>query len=267
MKKSDVEIIVVTGKSGSGKQERINVLVKEFQLKQLSTGDIFREYLGLLNRLDLKEEPNDYWDDSSDEFLPDEQIKENLEKDGCNVRLDDCVLGIKAKHYVNSGIFVPDKITNGLFESYFKKYDYTGVVLDGYPRTLDQSKFLLDLLDKKGKKISFIVVVDMEDEKIIKRTTGRRICPKDKKVFHMQHKPPREGKYCTICGTEVIQRSDDTEESIKTRLQEFQVKTIPALEYLKERNIPVVSVPGDLEVFTEENVKKSVMREIEGLFD
>ena len=81
MKKSDVKIIVVTGKSGAGKQERINVLVKEFQLKQLSTGDIFREYLGLLNRLDVKEGSNDYWDDSSDEFLPDEQIKKNLEED------------------------------------------------------------------------------------------------------------------------------------------------------------------------------------------
>ncbi|MFX0100386.1 MAG: hypothetical protein ACFFCS_12460, partial [Candidatus Hodarchaeota archaeon] len=78
---------------------------------------------------------------------------------------------------------------------------------------------------------------------------------------------PKDGKYCTICGTEVIQRSDDREDAIKTRLDEFKVKTLPSLEYLKEKGLPIVTVPGHLEVFTEENVKKSVIGTIEVLFE
>ena len=104
------------------------------------------------------------------------------------------------------------------------------------------------------------------DENIIKRTVKRRICPECKKVYHLEFKPPKDGKFCKNCGAEVIQRSDDTEEKIRSRLNEFREKTLPAVEYLEKNNIPIVKVPGHLEVFTSENVRNSVMDKVKKLY-
>ena len=98
-----------------------------------------------------------------------------------------------------------------------------------------------------------------------KRFIGVR-CPKCKKVYHLEFKPPEAGRYCINCESEVIQRSDDTEEKIKSRLNEFREKALSAIRYLKKNKIPVVKVPGHLEVFTPENVRKSVMDEIKKLY-
>ena len=258
MKKEDVELIIVTGKSGAGKQPRIDVLTGEFGLDQLSTGNIFREYLGILKKTRLEIALSSFWDESKNDFIPDEEIKKILENEG-NSDVQDLILGIKAKYFIEAGKFVPDKITNSLFANYFKKYNYTGVVLDGYPRTNTQSQFLLNLLEKNNKTISFVLIVENDDETIIQRITGRRICPNDGKVFHIKYKPPKDGKYCTECDTEVVLRSDDNEENIKTRLLEFKNKTIPALKVLEDAGIPIIKVPGNLPVFTDEKVRESVM--------
>ena len=84
-------------------------------------------------------------------------------------------------------------------------------------------------------------------------------------MYHLTYKPPKYGK-CEVCHVDVIQRSDDTEEKIKSRLKEFQEKAVPAINYLKEQGIPFITVPGHLESFTMENVRKSVMDEIEKLY-
>jgi adenylate kinase len=257
----DITNVIVTGKSGAGKQPRIDVLLEEFNLEQLSTGDIFRSYLGKFNEYGYEKDLNSFFDEERDQFISNEEISEKLGTDD-----KDIILGLKAKYFVNKGLFVPDYITNELFKSFFEEKNYKNQVLDGYPRTKDQSKFLLDLLEEKNSKVDFIVWVENTDENIIKRTIKRRICPKCKKVYHLEFKPPKDGKYCKKCGTEVIQRSDDTEEKIKSRLNEFRKKALPAINYLEENNIPVVKVPGHLEVFTPENVTKSVMKEIEKLY-
>ncbi len=253
--------VIVTGKSGAGKQPRIDVLLDEFNLEQLSTGDIFRNYLGKFNDYDYNESLDKFFLEEKNKFIPDSEIAEEIGTDD-----KDILLGLKAKYFVNKGLFVPDYITNELFKSFFEKKEYENQVLDGYPRTKDQSKFLLDLLDEKNSKVDFIVWVENSDEKIIKRTVKRRICPNCKKVFHLEFKPPKNGKTCTECGTEVTQRSDDTEEKIRSRLNEFRNKALPAIEVLEENSIPVVKVPGHLEVFTPENVKKSVIGEVEKLY-
>jgi len=110
------------------------------------------------------------------------------------------------------------------------------------------------------------VLVENTDERIIKRTVQRRICPQCRKVYHLTYKPPVNGK-CETCGVEVIHRSDDTEEKIKSRLKEFQTKTIPSLEYLKQHGIPIATVPGHLEEFTKENVRKSVLSAIATIYE
>ncbi|MHC4885636.1 MAG: adenylate kinase family protein [Planctomycetota bacterium] len=172
-------------------------------------------------------------------------------------------MGLKAKYFVDSGKFVPDAITNALFEAAFAANDYKGLVLDGYPRTVEQSQFLLELVKAQDTSIDFIVLVEGEDEEIVKRTVGRRICTSCSSVFHMEYKLPKDGKSCTDCGAEVILRSDDSEGKIRSRLQEFHSKAMPALEYLKTHGIPVVSVPGNLPVFTEEAVRESVMKALD----
>jgi len=256
----EITNVMVTGKSGAGKQPRIDVLIDEFNLEQLSTGDIFRHYLGLFNQFGYPHDLSEFYDKEKKQFISDEEI---MKKIGTND--EDIILGLKAKYFVDQGLFGPDSIVNALFESTFAKKNYKNQVLDGYPRTLNQAEFLLNLLEKKGSKIDFIVLVDNSDERIIKRTVQRRICPKCGKVYHLTYKPPVNGK-CEKCGVDVIQRSDDTEEKIKSRLQEFKNKTVPALEYIKLKGIPIVTVPGHLEDFTKENVKKSVLSEIKKLY-
>ncbi|MFP4050406.1 MAG: adenylate kinase family protein [Thermoplasmata archaeon] len=253
--------VIVTGKSGAGKQPRIDVLLDEYDMEQLSTGDIFRSYLGKFNEFDYEGDLSKFWDDENERFVEDSHIKKEIETED-----EDVILGLKAKYFVDRGLFVPDRITNALFESYFGKKDYENQVLDGYPRTVDQSKFLLDLIEDKTTEIDFVLWVKNTDEKIIERTTKRRICPECGKVYHLKYDPPKDGKYCKECGTEVIQRSDDTVEKIRSRLNEFKEKTLPALEYLEKRGMKIAEVPGHLEEFTLENVRKSVLQELDKLY-
>jgi len=253
--------IIVTGKSGAGKQPRIDVILEEFNLEQLSTGDIFRNYLGKFNDFGYNQDLNEFFDKEKNCFIADEKIAEII---GTND--DEIILGLKAKYFVNQGLFVPDYITNELFKSFFSKKNFRKQVLDGYPRTQSQAEFLLNLVKEQGVSIDFVLLVENSDENIIKRTVKRRICPKCKKVYHLEFKPPKDGELCKECGTKVIQRSDDTEEKIRSRLNEFQEKALPAVKILEQNDIPIVKVPGHLEVFTSENVRKSVMSEVKKLY-
>lgn len=258
--------ILVMGKSGAGKQPRIDVLVKEFGLKQLSTGNMFRSYLKKFNEIEYEGDFREFYDEPNRTFLPDAEI---LSKLGPVAEWDDpegVLLGLKAKFFVESGKFVPDLITNAMFEAEFVKVGCTGLIMDGFPRTVVQSELLLDLVIRYGTNIDAIVLVDGDDDQIVNRTIGRRICPHCKKVYHMEYKPPRDGQFCTACGTKVITRVDDKEEKIRSRLEEFHSKAAPAIKLMKSRGIPVAVVPGNLPVFTEELVRESVMEALDKIF-
>ncbi len=255
---SEVSNVIVTGKSGAGKQPRIDVLAEEYDLEQLSTGDIFRHYLSIFNEYRYDGDLSQFWDEEKERFVSDEKIANEIGTDN-----NDVILGLKAKYFVNRGLFGPDYIVNKLFESNFAEKNYTGQILDGYPRTLNQAEFLMDIAKEHDITIDFVLLVDNSDERIIRRTVKRRICPKCGAVYHLEYKPPEDGKYCKKCGAEVIQRSDDTEEKIRSRLKEFKNKALPAIKYLEEKGIPIVKVPGHLEEFTKENVRRSVMEKIE----
>ncbi|MCP4547691.1 MAG: hypothetical protein GY835_14620 [bacterium] len=265
LEKGKVQNILVMGKSGAGKQPRIDVLVDEFGLEQLSTGNIFRDYLGQYTAIGFEGDIAQFFDEARDAFVADDEIRAGLGDKLTGHDADGVLLGLKAKYFMESGKFVPDSITNALFESFFARSGYKGMVLDGYPRTPDQSAFLQGLVEGKGTKLDAIVLVDGENDAIVARTIGRRICPDCKKVFHLEFKPPRDGKLCTECGAEVILRSDDSEEKIKSRLQEFQDKAVPAMDALTAKGIPVATVPGNLPVFTDEAVRASVMEALEKL--
>jgi adenylate kinase len=259
--------VVVAGKSGAGKQPRIDVLIAEFGLRQLSTGSIFREYLGAFKKIRGAVDVGGLW--AEGRFAPDAEILLALgpAAEAAGVTPGAALLGFKAAQYVDRGLFVPDDITNELLAAAFKAAGSDGLVLDGYPRTPDQSEYLLSLLAEAGTAVDFVLLVDNDDEAIVARTTGRRICPDAScgKVFHVQYKPPAAGGLCTACGRPVIQRSDDTEEKIRTRLAEYQLKALPAIRVLEARGIPSVHVEGNLPVFTEEAVRESVLGAIRGL--
>ena len=252
------------GKSGAGKQPRIDVFTSYFGLTQLSTGNIFRSFMKIFNDSGYKGDINQFYNENKNEFIEDKKIEKTIGSSINDSDFDDFLLGLKAHYYVSNGKYVPDSLTNMLFESYFSRSGYKGMVLDGYPRTVAQAEYLLKLTAEKGTKIDAIVLVENEDDAIIKRTMGRRICPSCGAVFHLEFKPPKDGKYCSKCGTEVILRSDDTEEKLRTRLQEFSDKTMPTIQFLVEKGIPLVKAEGNLPVFTEEAVKLSVVEGLQG---
>jgi adenylate kinase family enzyme len=262
-----VQNIVVAGKSGAGKQPRIDVLVERFGLTQLSTGNIFREYLGHFGKIRQSVTVDGLWSESG--FAPDTKIIAALEgaAKAAGIAPEAAMLGFKAAQYVDRGLFVPDSITNDLLAAAFRKAGGKGLILDGYPRTPEQSDFLLGLVKETGSRIDIVLIVDNEDDAIVKRTVGRRICPNKTcgKVFHLEFKPPTADGKCTACGTAVIHRSDDTEEKIRTRLTEFQTKALPAITRLVNSGIKSCTVPGNLPVFTDEAVRQSVLSVVEPL--
>ncbi len=268
IKKENIGNMIVTGKSGAGKQPRIDVLVNEFGLEQLSTGNIFREYVGAFDGSGFKGDLERFYDAENDTFVPDEEIENAIKEQLPDVEeVRPVLLGLKAKYFMNSGKFVPNNSTNELFTEYFSKKDYRGYVLDGYPRTPDQAEYLLELVKEKGVSIDMVILVNNSDKNIIQRTIGRRICPSCKKVYHVEHKPSKDNVHCDVCGAELILRSDDTENKIKVRLAEFYAKVIPCLTILENEGIPILTVEGNLEEFTEENVRRSVMEKVEPLLE
>ena len=260
----EIQNIVVAGKSGAGKQPRIDVLLSEFGLKQLSTGNIFREYLGAYGKVRDKVSGAALWKDGV--FASEAVILKAFETaaEDAGIPAESVVLGFKAAQYVDRGKFVPDDITNALLAAAFSANAGKGLVLDGYPRTPEQSAFLVGLLKETNTKLNLVLVVDNDDEAIVARTIGRRICPNKTcgKVFHLEFKPPTAEGKCTACGTAVILRSDDTEEKIRTRLQEYQDKALPAINALTAAGIATIHVVGNLPVFTDEAVRESVIRAI-----
>lgn len=167
--------IIVTGKSGAGKQPRIDVIVEKPGLTQRSSGNMFRTHLGLFNELGFEGDLNPFYHRENNCFIPDSDIKEAPGISGAGAA-DDILPGLKARYFVNQGLFVPDGITNNaLFEPAFKSMGYRSAVLDGYPRTLAQARFLKELAEKQGARLDAILLVENDDEIIIDRTGGRRI--------------------------------------------------------------------------------------------
>jgi adenylate kinase len=266
--KDKIKNIIVTGKSGAGKQPRIDILVDEFSLTQLSTGNIFREYVGAFDKSGFEGDLERFYDEEKDTFVPDSEIEAAIKENIPDIKeVRPVLLGLKAKYFMNSGKFVPNNSTNELFTEYFSRQDYKGYVLDGYPRTPDQAEYLLELIKEKDSSIDMVILVNNSDKLIIQRTIGRRICPSCKKVYHIEHKPSKDNVHCDECGAQIIQRADDTENKIKVRLAEYYDKVIPTLDILEKEGIPILTVEGNLEEFTEENVRRSVMEKVGPLLE
>lgn len=195
------------GLPGAGKGTQAEKIEKKYKTPHISTGDMFR--------LAIKEETE---------------------------------LGKQAKNYMDEGQLVPDEVTNGIVEERLAMDDcQEGFLLDGFPRTLPQAEALDEILNKLDRKIDFVIHVDVPEEKLLERLTGRRVCPKCGATYHVVNNPPKEEGVCDHDGTELIQRDDDTEETVQKRLTVNIEQTKPLLDFYEDKGV-LVTVDGDQDI-------------------
>jgi len=144
-------------------------------------------------------------------------------------------LGKKAKEYMDRGELVPDELIVQLIEETMPKDG--NVILDGFPRTVNQALALEEMLKGKGEKISKVLFFDVPDEVIIDRLSGRRVCSKCGAVYHVKYNPPKVEGMCDLCGGSLVQRDDDKEEVVKKRLEVYRKQTQPLIEFYQDRGI------------------------------
>jgi len=144
-------------------------------------------------------------------------------------------LGKKAKEYMDRGELVPDELIVQLIEETMPKDG--NVILDGFPRTVNQALALEEMLRVKGEKISKVLFFDVPDEVIIDRLSGRRVCSKCGAVYHVKYNPPKVEGVCDLCGGTLVQRDDDKEEVVRKRLEVYRKQTQPLIEFYQEKGI------------------------------
>ena len=187
--------LILLGPPGAGKGTQAQLMVDRYHIPQISTGDILRA-----------------------------AVK------------DKTPLGVKAKGFMDQGKLVPDELVVGIIEERLKAADcHPGFILDGFPRTIAQAEALQPILSKMGRSIDHVVNIEVEDEELVRRLTGRRTCKNCGAMFHIVfHAPKREG-ICDRCGGMLYQREDDKEETIRTRLKEYQKQTSPLIKYYQQK--------------------------------
>jgi adenylate kinase len=195
------------GLPGAGKGTQAEKINVKYNIPHISTGDMFRL-----------------------------AIKEGTE------------LGNKAKEYMDQGNLVPDEVTIGIVRERLAKDDCSnGFLLDGFPRTIAQAEALQELLADMNETIDYVIHVDVPEEKLVERLTGRRICPTCGATYHVKYNPPKvEGK-CDHDGSELIQRDDDKADTVKNRLAVNIEQTKPLLDFYEDKGY-LVSVNGDQEI-------------------
>ena len=190
-------IIIMLGAPGTGKGTVAGLLQDKLGIKQVSTGDIFRK-----------------------------NIKEGTE------------LGKLAETYISVGKLVPDDVTVKVIEDRLSQPDVEkGIILDGFPRTVKQAEELDKILEAKGKKVDKVINLITPDEEIIERLASRRVCSNQecKAIYNLVLNPPKHEGICDKCGSELIRRKDDTEETIRKRLEIYFEQTSPLVEYYEKK--------------------------------
>ena len=203
--------IIMLGAPGAGKGTQAKMIAEKYMVPHISTGDIFRA-----------------------------NIKEGTE------------LGKQAKEYMDKGQLVPDSLTVYLLLDRVAKDDCkNGYVLDGFPRTIPQAEVLDEALSKLGENIDYAIDVDVPDENIINRMSGRRACVTCGATYHLKHIPPKKEGICDKCGSELILRDDDKPETVKKRLDVYHEQTQPLIDYYTNKGIlkQVDGTKDMLEVF------------------
>ena len=189
--------IIMLGAPGAGKGTQAKKIAAKYGIPHISTGDIFRA-----------------------------NIKGGTE------------LGMKAKSYMDQGQLVPDDVTIGMLLDRIAEADCeNGYVLDGFPRTIPQAESLTKALAERGEKVDYAINVDVPDENIINRMSGRRACLGCGATYHITFNPPVKEGICDTCGQELVLRDDDKPETVKKRLDVYHQQTQPLIDYYKNAEV------------------------------
>ncbi|WP_299226731.1 adenylate kinase [Sulfurihydrogenibium sp.] len=148
-------------------------------------------------------------------------------------------LGKLAKKYMDEGKLVPDDLIISLIKEKLQEYADKNIIFDGFPRTIPQAESLDNLLFQLDKNIDAVILFKIEDEEVVKRLAGRRVCPSCGAVYHVIYNPPKIDEICDKCGTKLIQRDDDKEEVIRKRLEVYHQQTKPLIEYYKSKIVEI----------------------------
>ena len=187
--------IILMGPPGAGKGTLAKRLIAKYHIPHISTGDMFRD-----------------------------AIKAGTE------------LGKLAKDYMVRGDLVPDRVTIGIVEARLAQDDCShGYLLDGFPRTLAQAEALEKLTTKLNRPVNLVINITANDEELVKRISGRRVCKSCGMPFHVTNMPPKQEGICDNCGGPLIQRPDDNENSLKTRLTHYYADTAPLISFYEAK--------------------------------
>ena len=146
-------------------------------------------------------------------------------------------LGIEAKSYMDNGQLVPDEVTINMVKDRLQQEDCKqGYLLDGFPRTVSQAEALQDFLDSRNESLDTALLIEVPRDFILERMTGRRVCPSCGASYHIKFNTAANGK-CELCGSDVVQRKDDTEETVKERLDVYEKQTQPLIDFYKDKNL------------------------------
>jgi adenylate kinase len=203
--------LIFLGPPGAGKGTQAQRLSKRFGIPQLSTGDILRRAVA-----------------------------------------EGTALGKKAKTLMDAGQLVPDEIVNGIVDDALNKPEaQRGFLLDGFPRTVAQATALDEMLARRGRKIDYVLSLEVPVEVLVDRLSGRLTCPVDGAVYHLRTNPPKKPGVCDRDGTPLVQRPDDQPDAVRRRLAEYENKTALLKGYYKPRsvlrNIDGVGTPDEVE--------------------
>ena len=189
--------IIMLGAPGAGKGTQAKMIAEKYHIPHISTGDIFRA-----------------------------NIKNGTE------------LGKEAKKYMDQGQLVPDELTVKILLDRVAQPDCAnGYVLDGFPRTIPQAEVLDKALTELGDKIDYAINVDVPDENIVRRMSGRRACLSCGATYHLEHIPPKKEGICDTCGQALVLRDDDKAETVLNRLKVYHDQTQPLIDFYTEKGV------------------------------
>ncbi|MFJ8231711.1 adenylate kinase [Streptomyces sp. NPDC094448] len=192
--------IVLVGPPGAGKGTQAAYLAENLSIPHISTGDLFRA-----------------------------NISQGTE------------LGRRAKSYMDAGDLVPDEVTIGMAKERMGRPDAVGgFLLDGFPRNLSQAESLDAMLKSEGMTLDAVLDLEVPEDEVVKRIAGRRICRNDSShVFHVTYHPPKAEGVCDTCGGDLYQRDDDSEETVRKRLEVYHAQTEPIIDYYRGQGLVV----------------------------
>ena len=189
--------IMLLGPPGGGKGTQAKYIENKWKIPQISTGDMLRE-----------------------------NVKNNT------------VLGIEAKNYMEKGELVPDQVILNMMENRLQKNDCaSGYILEGFPRTIPQAEGLTNLLNNIKQQLDIVILLNLDDEIIVKRMSGRRVHAESGRVYHVEYNPPKIENKDDVTGEDLIIRPDDQESTVRNRLKVYEKQTSPLIEYYNNLNI------------------------------